>query len=169
MKRESGWAEPEYIIGQPRIQMAGGFHYLHVGEKHVAESEVGMYIGPLMNQIYAAYEQGFGKAERPPLLAMFIDVPNEPRVYDMEVGYAVPEGTSPSGEAQVRYVEPTLVASVLVWGALDVTPKSYGPLLQFVETAGYRSIVGWREWYLYREDADSMNNVTWVQHMVEEA
>jgi hypothetical protein len=42
MKRESGWAEPEYIIGQPRIQMAGGFHYLHVEEKHVAESEVGI-------------------------------------------------------------------------------------------------------------------------------
>lgn len=46
--------------------------------------------------------------------------------------------------------------------------KKNGPLLEFVETAGYRSIVGWREWYLYWEDADSMNNVTWVQHMVEE-
>jgi hypothetical protein len=149
--------------------MAGGFDYLYVDEKHVVESEVGMYIGSLMEAIYGAYEQGFGKAERPPLLATFIDVPDEPRTYDIQIGYSVPRGTPPLGHAQVRYVEPTLVCSILVWGSLDVIPKSYGPLLEFVEAAGYRGIVGWREWYLYWEDAESMNNVTWVQHVIEEA
>ena len=121
-----------------------------------------------MQQIDEAYEQGFGAAQKPPLLAMFDDLPNAPNVYDVHVGYAVPAGTPPLGLAQVREVEPALVASILVWGALEAIPKSYGPLLAFIEASGLAGAVGWREWYLYWEGAESMNNVTWVQHLVEE-
>ena len=169
MERATGWAEPDCIIGQPRLQKVDGFHYLYVEQQHVAESEVGVYIGSLFGKIHDAYEKGYGAAEKPPILVMFFDLPDEPRVYDMQVGFSVPEGTSPLGEAQVRYVEPSLCASVLVWGNLDSVISSYGPLLEFMDTKDLKCIEGWREWYLYWEGDSSSNNITWVQHVAQEA
>ena len=100
---------------------------------------------------------------------MFTDIPDEPRWYDVQVGFSVPKGTPPYGEARVRYVKPTLVASIVVTGNLRAVVKSYGPLLEFMKAKGLKDVVGWREWYLYWESDDSMNNVTWVQHLAEEA
>ena len=52
MKKKSGWAEPKYIIGEPRVQKVGGFTYLFVEQKHVEESQVGVSLGPLFEKIH---------------------------------------------------------------------------------------------------------------------
>ena len=101
------------------------------------------------------------------LLVMFIDL-DEPKMYDVQAGYVVPEGTTPQGETQVRFVPPTLVAGMLVWGDLGSVVKSYAPLMEFMNTHGLKCIEGWREWYLLFESDTSMNNITWVQHVAEE-
>jgi hypothetical protein len=168
MGKEVGWAEPEYLIGQPRIHKVAGFHYLYVEQKHVHEGQVGLHMGPLIGKMEDAHKLGFGEAEKPPLLVMFTDIPDEPRWYDIQAGYSVPQGTVPCGEAWVRAIEPALVASILVWGSLEAVVKGYGPLLEFMKANGYKDIVGWREWYLYWESEDSTNNITWVQHIAAE-
>ena len=95
-------------------------------------------------------------------------MPGEEKWYDIQWGFAVPEGTQPSGETTVRYVPPTLVAGMLVWGSLDKVPQSYTPLMQYMSANGYKPVEGWREWYLYFESDTSSNNITWVEHMAEE-
>lgn len=169
MSTETGWADPEMMISEPRVQRVAGFHYLYVEQKHVAESAVGWAMGDLMPKALTAYSQAGDGIEPPPMLAMYIDRPGEERAYDVHVGYAFQEEVSPRGGAQVRYVEPTLCASLLVWGTLDDILESYGTLMAFVEAKGLRNVEGWREWYLYWEGDQSHNNVTLVQHVVEEA
>ena len=169
MSTEVGWADPQMMISEPRVQRVAGFHYLYVEQEHVAESDVGWAMGDLMPKAHDAYCQAREGVELPPMLAMFIDLPDEPRVYDVQVGYAFREGVPARGGAQVRYVEPALCAGLLVWGTLDDILKSYGPLMGFVEAKGLKGVEGWREWYLYWEDAASRNNVTLVQDVVEES
>jgi hypothetical protein len=152
MSTEVGWADPEMMISEPRVQRVAGVHYLYVEQKRVAESAVGWAMGDLMPKALAAYRQGHAGIER---------------AYDVHVGYAFREDVSPRGGAQVRYVEPALCAGLLVWGTLDDILKSYGTLMAFVEAKGLRNVEGWREWYLYWEDPASRNNVTLVQHVVE--
>ena len=167
MEQKVGWAEPGCVIGQPRIQKVDGFQYLYAEQMHVHETEVGNAMGVVMGRLGSAWERIFGKAPSPPMLVMFIDL-DEPRMYDVQAGYVVPEGTTPQGETQVRYVPPALVASMLVWGDLSSVPKSYAPLMEFMNAQGLKCIEGWREWYLLFESDSSMNNVTWVQHVAEE-
>jgi hypothetical protein len=168
MSTEVGWADPEMMISEPRAQRVMGFHYLYVEQEHVAESDVGWAMGDLMPKALEAYRHGGEGIEPPPILAMFLDLPGAERAYDVQVGYAFRESVLPRGGAEVRYLEPALCAGLLVWGTLDDILKSYGTLMAFVEAKGLRNVEGWREWYLYWEDAASRNNVTLVQHVVEE-
>jgi hypothetical protein len=163
-----GWAVPELVISPPRLQKADGFHYLYAEVKHVHESEVGGAVGTCFGRIFPAWEHAFGKAASAPTLAFFINVPGEEKWYDVRMGFAVPEATEPYGETKVRYVPPTLVAGILAWGSLDKVPQSYKPLMDFMDANGYKPVEGWREWYLYFESDASSNNITWVEHMVEE-
>jgi hypothetical protein len=168
MSTEVGWADPERVMSEPRVGRVAGFHYLYVDQKHVAESAVGWAMGDLMPKALGAYLQGQEGVEPPPMLAMFIDLPGEEQVYDVQVGYAFHGEATPRGGAQVRYVEPVLCAGIVVWGTLDDVLKSYGPLMSFVEARGLKNVEGWREWYLYWEGDQSRNNVTLVQHVVED-
>jgi hypothetical protein len=131
-------------------------------------SEVGNAIGACFGRIFPAWSHAFGNAAPAPTLAFFIDVPDEKDWYDVQMGFAVPEGTEPSGETYVRYVPPTLVAGMLVWGDLTSVPKSYEPLMQFVNESGHASLGIWREWYLYFDSDTSANNITWVHYEVAE-
>lgn len=165
MIKEIGWAEPECIIGLPRIQKVEGLYYLYVEQKNVKEDEVGPVMTPLIGKANDAYMSAVGEVYGQPLLAMFLDVPNTPGVYDMQIGFSVREGTSPIGGSEVRYVEPALCASVLVWGT------KYGvvsPLMEFIKEKGLRCTDGWREWSFYDEAAGPKNTITWVQRIVEE-
>ena len=111
MERKSGWAEPGCVISQPRIQEVDGFHYLYAEQPHVHEADVGNAMGVVMGRLGSAWERVFGKTPSPPLLVMFIDL-DEPKMYDVQAGFVVPEGTTPQGETQVRFVPPTLVAGI---------------------------------------------------------
>jgi hypothetical protein len=169
MGKETGWAQPATIIGQPRIQKVAGFTYLYVEQAHVLETEVGNYVGSLTGQVASAYESLHGKAEKPPLQIMFINIPDEPKHYTMQVGYAVSAGTQATAGAKVRDIPPSLVAGVIAWGSIDSVWQSYGPLMDFMNQNHYRPLdVGWRELYTYWESPESNNNITWVQHAAEE-
>lgn len=163
-----GWAEPAFALSEPRLQKADGFHYLYAEVKHVHVSEVGNAVGTCFGRIFPAWSHAFGKAAPAPTLAFFIDIPGEQDWYDVQMGFAVPEGTEPFGETFVRYVPPALVAGILAWGELDSVPKSYDPLMAFVDKSGHARTGVWREWYLLFESDRSANNITWVQYEVAE-
>jgi hypothetical protein len=164
----AGWAEPDFVMSQPRLQKADGFHYLYAEVKHVHVSDVGNAVGICFGRMFRAWEHAFGIAAPAPTLAFFIDVESEENWYDVQMGFAVPEGTQPSGETMVRYVPPTLVAGILAWGSLENVPRTYKPLMDFMDANGYKPVEGWREWYVYWESEQSSNNITWVEHMAEE-
>jgi effector-binding domain-containing protein len=168
MTREVRQADPGCIIGQPRIQKVKGFHYIYTEKKHVKESEVGK-TAYLIGQVNDACKQIFGDAIPGTYIDVFLNLPKEDEnMYDVQKGYAIAGGVTPLGEAKVRYVEPALCASILVWGSIDDIPKSYGPLLEFVEEKGLKCAdEGWREWHIYY-DGENSNNVYLVQHVVEE-
>ena len=164
MRQEIGGAEPDYIIGQPRLQKVEGFHYFYMELKHTDPGQA----GPLARKAHDTYARVIGESYRPTLLVMFFSVPDEPNVYDIQTGFSVRKGTVPIGEAKVRYVEPTLCVSLLAWGDIGVYAKSYAPLIEFAEEKGLKCKEGFREWDLYWEGDRSKNNIILVQHPVEE-
>jgi|GEM_PF-1767991 len=164
-----GWANPELTIGQPRIQKVAGFTYLYAEQQNVKGTEVGLFRAGLVARVCAAYEQLFGSAIKPPLLVMYLNVPEQEGMYHAQVGYVVAEGTFATGEARVRCLSPALVASMVVCSDSHSIWKCYGPLMDFMNQNGYTPLEeGWREYFLYDEGADSLNNITWVQHLAEE-
>ena len=169
MSKEIGWAEPGMAIGQPRIQQEPGFTYLYVEQLLVHETQVGNYILGLFAKVKAAYEGIHGMAEKPPMLVRYINVPEQEKMYHMQAGYVVSSGTSNAGEARVQAIPAALVAGVVTCGNIDSVWRCYGPLMEFMNQNGLKPLdEGWREYYLYDEGPDSMNNITWVQHVAEE-
>jgi hypothetical protein len=167
MERRTHKAEPVYLISQPRVQEVDGFHYLYAEWKHVHEAEVGNALDVVIGRLSSAWEKIFRKTPSPPMLTMSHDL-DEPKMYDVQAGYVVPEGTTPQGETQVRFVPPALVAGILVWGDISAIVKSYAPLMDFMDTHGLTCIEGWREWRLLHAGDASPHNITWVQHVAEE-
>jgi hypothetical protein len=169
MRKAIGWAEPEIFIGQPRIQKVPGFTYLFAEQQNVHESQAGSYIEGLYGKVQAAYEKLHPGAEKPPRLLMFINVPGQEKMYHVQAGYQVASGTPAAGEAQVREIPPALIAGVVSCGTFDSVWKSYAPLMDFMNKNGLIPLdEGWREYYLYNEGPDSMNNITWIQHLAAE-
>ena len=168
MVKEAGWAEPEYVIGQPRLQKLEGFYFFYVEQKHSKPGQVGPSMDSLVRKAHDAYAKVIGESCVPALCIMWFGVPGEPDLYDNQLGFAVRQGTTPLGEAKVRYVEPTLCVSLLAWGDIGVYAKSYGLLIDFANGKGLKCKEGFREWSLYWEGDTSKNNIILVQHPVEE-
>jgi hypothetical protein len=166
MTEEVGWAEPQYIISQPRVQKVGGFLYLYVEEKHVKESEGGPVISTLIGKAHDACRKAFGRKVGN-LVIMHLILPKETEsMYDIQVGFALSgdADVTPAGEAKVRYVEPALCAAILIWGTVDDIIKSFSPLSEFMNEKGLKgSDVGWREWTLYN---DNTKNAIFLQQRV---
>ncbi len=167
MQREVGWAEPDYIIGQPRLQKVAGFHFFYIEQKHAERGQEGPSISSLTRKARDAYAKVIGESSAPALCVLWFGGPGEPGLYDNQLGFAVREGTTPLGEAKVRYVDPTLCVSLLAWGDVGVFARSYAPLMAFAEGKGLKCIEGFREWDLYWEGEKSKNNIILVQHPVE--
>jgi len=169
MTKEVGWAEPECIIGQPRIQKVGGFLYLYVEKKHVKESESPSVIPTLIGKAHDACRKAFGRKVGN-LIIMHLILPKETEsMYDIQVGFAFSgdANVTPAGEAKIRYVEPALCAGILIWGTVDDIVKSFSPLSEFIKEKGLKcSDVGWREWTLYNDD--TKNAIFLQQRVLEE-
>lgn len=168
MKQETGWAEPDYVIGQPRLQKVEGFHFFYIEQEHAEPGQEGPSMASLTKKARDAYAKVIGESYAPALCVMWFGVLGVPDLYDNQVGFAVREGTTPLGEAKVRYVEPTLCVSLLAWGDEGAFAKSYGPLIAFAEDKGLKCIQGFREWDLHWEGDKSKNNIILIQHPVEE-
>lgn len=169
MPKMIGRAEPGVTIGEPRVQKVSGFRYLYAEKKLVRDTEVGIYRDELDHKVESAYELLYGSALKPPLLVMFINVPGQDGMYHMQTGYMVAPGTPPAGEALVRDIPPALVAGVVTCCDTHSIWECYAPLMEFMNQNGMQPLEeGWREYFLYYEGPDSMNNITWVQHMAEE-
>lgn len=152
------------------MQYVDGFHYLHVTVDHSEEGKPGTDMASLIARAQKALSETVGPGARPPLVVMFRRVPSDPGKYgyDIQVGYPVQPGVTPTPGTEVRYVEPAYCASLLAWGDVGVHTKSYPRLLEFIEQRGLQPGWGWTEWTLYWEGDQSMNNITWIQHAVEE-
>jgi hypothetical protein len=167
LKQKIGWAEPDNIIGQPRLQRVRGFHFFYIEQKHTDPSQEAPSMDLLTKKAREAYAKVIGESYAPAICNMWFKVPGESDLYDNQVGFAVREGTPQLGEAKVRYVEPTLCVSLLAWGDVSVYAKSYSPLIAFAKDKGLKCIEGFREWDLYWEGDDSKNNIIQIQHPVE--
>ena len=169
MAKDVGRAEPGVLIGQPRVHKVRGFTYLYAEQQHVHETKVGDYRLGLHRKVESAYQELHGNAEKPPMLVMYINVPEQDRMYHMQAGYMVAPGTPAVGEAKVRDIPATLVASIVTCCDIHSIWKSYAPLMEFMNQNGLQPLdEGWREHSLYFEGPDSQNNITWVQHVAKE-
>lgn len=167
MKIETGWADPEVVVGAPRIQMVAGFTYFFAEEKHIMENLVGRSLDRVVAIVRAGFQRIFPRVDQPSLLVMFIDDPVEDGIYDVRAGFAVSHGTQPVDGVFVEDQQPALVASILYCGPIGMIHKSYSPLMEYMNQNALKCVVGWREWYLYYENHESSNNVLWVQHLAE--
>ena len=77
----------------------------------------------LKKKVCDAYAKVIGESYAPALGVFWFGVPGKPDLYDNQLGFSVCKGTTPLGEAKVRYVEPTLCVSLLAWGDVDVFAK----------------------------------------------
>ena len=159
------------MVGQPRLQKVNGFFYLYAEMKHLKQSEVSKSV-VLIEQVNDECMKLFGCIPFGAYVEMYINSPQEEDsklIYDCQKGYAlnVEDITPKDARVKIRYVEPALCASILVWGS-EIS-KSYGPLMDFVNEKGLKCAdEGWREWWLHYEGDNSKNNITLVQHVLKE-
>jgi effector-binding domain-containing protein len=157
----TGTATPEFTISPMRVQtMRGGpFFYLSTP---TTMPELGQAIASTMPKLMAAQRAGNVTMAGPMVFIYTGEYENGP--FLLEMGFPVPEGTQPAGEAQVRRLSDFHCASVVYCGALRHMSQAYGELGVKMQQAGLQMGNEMREWYLYFEDDQSPNNVTLIQH-----
>jgi hypothetical protein len=164
MDLPTGWAEPDQIIGTPRMQKVEGFYYFYIEQIHPTQGEKEEPVDSMIERVGWLFQQ-YSPVSKPPLLVMFFLVAEEPSYqYDIQVGYVISKEIPAEGEAKVRYVPPTLCGSLVACGDVELYANSYGPLLDFIDSQGYQAVEGFRETSLYWEGEDSKNNIVLIQH-----
>lgn len=155
-------SQPEFTITPMRVQTIPACEYFYVS------AETGMAglkqtIDTLMPKLGAAAEAGRVLAGGP-IFFRYVECCTDSFI--LECGYAVGVGTRPVGEAQVKHLEATRCASVVVIGALRYLGDAYRTLEQGMSEAGLVCADEGREVYAYFENPDSPNNVTIIQHTI---
>lgn len=148
-------AAPEFTMSPLRVQTLCGFTYLHATTRTTMET-LFEDIEALMGKVGAARAQGAGVNE-PHIFAYFMEAQTGPFV--MKIGVMCPPGTDPAGEAQVADLGDFRCATMLYSGALAHIGRAWGELMKAAGEAGLKTGPESREYYLYFEAEDSLNNV----------
>ncbi|MHB1317145.1 MAG: hypothetical protein ACYCYF_00845, partial [Anaerolineae bacterium] len=83
----------------------------------------------------------------------------EGRLYTMEVGVRVPEGTAAEGPAMILTMPAQRCAGLLLWGSLAHIMEAYGALGKGVDAAGLERTGEFREIHYYFEGDESPRSV----------
>ena len=155
----------EYNNGEMRVQTVRGFVFFHVS-KDITMAEIPQAFGELIPLLEAALAEG-RICKDGPMVARYLETPDNGDRFRLEVGYPVRPGTQPAGGAGVSHVEPYRCASLIYCGSLVNLPKGYDALEADIKRAGLRVTWESREVYYYFEDGASSNNVMHLQHHIE--
>jgi effector-binding domain-containing protein len=158
-------ADPEYSIGEMRVQTMRGCEFFHVGVE-TTMAGMGEAIGRVMPRLFEAQREGRVVSAGPVVFVYTGGDATSP--FLLEMGFPVAAGTAPVSEAKVRRLDDFHCASLVYCGALKHLGKAYDALGRAVERAGLKHSGEMREYYLYFEDDDSPNNVTLLQYRIEE-
>ena len=129
-----------------------------------AYSAVGQFLG----EVFAHLSQHRLSPAGPPM-SIYHD--HEYREKDVDVEAVVPVvGTIPDGErVKARELPAAEMACIIHQGTYDDLGGTYGQLMGWVETNGYRIAGPIREVYMHWQEDDPSGNVTEIQFPVEKA
>jgi effector-binding domain-containing protein len=148
---------PDYLIGQMRVQTMREQPFFYVAGRPTAMSELDAELDRLIPLLEAAQAEA-GIADTGPVIIRYYLV-EAPDTFLMEVGVPAKAGTASAGEAQIQTLPPYPCASLLYWGSLKHIQEAYGALIEGIRKAGLERAAEGREWYYYFEGDGSPNNV----------
>lgn len=99
----------------------------------------------------------------PPTLVYKGATEDRDRLFDLDVGFPVPDGTAIGGKFKVRTLAPFHCAAVLYTGPLESAGKAYQQLIPAMIAAGFTPVDETRDVYLLLQGRDSLDNVVQVQ------
>jgi effector-binding domain-containing protein len=158
-------AEPEFTLGQVRVQRTRGFDYFYVGAEATME-RLASTIDTLRGKLESARRKGRVVVLGPATFVYLGADPSGP--FTLQIGYPVESRTAPIRDTKVRHLEDLRCVSVVYSGGLQHIRSAWGAVGTAVKAKGLRTTPESREVYLYFEDDESPNNVTLLQQGVTE-
>ncbi|NPV08610.1 MAG: hypothetical protein HPY83_11710 [Anaerolineae bacterium] len=156
-------ADPEFVIGQMRLQTTEPFLYFRVGSE-TSRAEADATLDALMAELDEARAGSDASTEGPVvLIARFGDE----GLY-LEAGHRIGPEAASCETARVRLVEGRRCASLLYWGSLEHYAKAHEALVLGMRQAGLTGAGELREWYLQFEGDSSPDNVMLLQYVLAE-
>ena len=89
--------------------------------------------------------------------------PDPSAQFELQAGFVVDAGTKPSGDAQVRQLEPFKCISMAYTGQSALVGKAYEALFPAMFAAGKMPTQEMRQMILYFESEQSANNIMLLQ------
>jgi hypothetical protein len=163
-----GDAPKDVQVSDVAVRTLGAQNYLYVAAETTFD-QISETVGPIVGRLQKL------RADKKavftgPLVFVYHDVEMDPgRKFKLEVGYPVAEGTQApaQGEFKVRKLEPLKCATVLYGGPLSSVHSAYEKLMPAASAQGRKPTGELRDYYLYWEGEQSVNNVEMIAIGVE--
>lgn len=151
----------EFVVSDMRVQTLPAFNYLYQSSR-TSFAEITATATRTIGELQTAIHDGKFHPDGP-LVFIYHDMMDLSQPFTLDVGFAVPEGTSAFGSSKVQKTEAFKCATVLFSGPLSHLSDAYGKAMESVGRAGLKPTGTFREVYLYWENPQSPNNVIQIQ------
>jgi effector-binding domain-containing protein len=156
--QSSGNGFADYSISEPRIQDLKGFTYFHTSRKITIRQ---------MNQVMTAEVQKAVAAARnringPLVLTMHGMTANANQPFDIDTGFPVDKGAPAPDGFSVSDVPIKRFATVIYSGPMEQMGLAYRKVYSAIFAGGMMPGDESRQYFLYWEGADSVNNVVMI-------
>jgi effector-binding domain-containing protein len=156
----------ECLVGEMHIQRIPAINYFY-GSAETTFAQLPETTGRIMPDIIKSQEEGKVRSVGPDLFVYRGLTGDMGKPFTLEMGFPVAEDAKAFGNFRIRKLDPVRCATILYTGPTARISKAYEKLMPAIFAAGLKPTGESREFYLYWENPDSLNNVVQIQVGIE--
>ncbi|HTW95452.1 MAG TPA: GyrI-like domain-containing protein [Tepidisphaeraceae bacterium] len=154
--------QPDYTVAPMRVQRLVKATYFYT-ETQTTLPHIGDVVQKVMPQLMKVISDNHINVVGPIVFDYRGVGPNPDLPFELRIGVIVSANTAPAGDFRVGELPSIKCASVIYTGPLNHVKAGYDALFQSLLGAGYLPTDVTREYYLYWEGADSVNNIIMIE------
>lgn len=154
-------AATDTLISDMRVQTIAPITYLHDSDR-TSFQDIAKRIDRTLPNLTRAVDEG-KIHPKGPVIFVYRDMTDLSKPFTLDIGMPVAEnGAAPEGFSVTRLTE-FKCATILYSGPVGGIGKAYEKLMSQITAANLEPVAGSREFYLYWEGPESVNNVVQIQ------
>ena len=154
--------QPDYSVSPMRVQRLAGATYFYT-EKTTTLAQIHGTVDKAIPALMKSITDNHIQVVGPVVLDYQGISPNPQLPFELRIGVIVSADTQPAGDFRVDQLAPIKAASVIYTGPLQNLKAGYDAVFRSLFAAHYLPTGETREYYLYWEGPDSVNNVIMIQ------